>query len=219
MDAGFRAFRDLILSLWIDPNNLLHSLTETTRNTLNLAFARFPLCGREALESALRTAESEPVCMHERGQFLYMHPVTKDRTSIPAMALTCDFAQGVPEVRLQVVLFRSDEVEGRARLKAVGYRYEMPEGTNVGGQSIGKHDYCHAQPIRTIGKRLLPTVPWLPDEHPAFPLDATEPISLVFAMLTSLYGAKDAVKKLRDGRDVFWEARVRKTHLGKLHLA
>jgi hypothetical protein len=68
---------------------------------------------------------------------------------------------------------------------AIGLRFEMPEGAD------GLHSYFHTQLCRHFRGEtaLFPGCPeWLPDQHPAIPVDADGPLSLLIALLKSLYG-------------------------------
>ena len=61
---------------------------------------------------------------------------------------------------------------------------------------IIKHDYYHAQPIRTVRLSsgqdvdLDPEHDDICDHFPAFPIDAQDVVHLVDGLLVSLYGAK-----------------------------
>ena len=213
MDAKFRAFRDLILDLWRDFGTLLDDSPERARQVLQLAQSRFSPCKLEVLEDILRRSAEGRASLDDMRQLVYLKPVRKDgAVTAPAFSLTCDFTHQLPEVRLRVALFRVHDVEGEHVLRAIAYRYEAPEARTKEEQSSSKHGYYHAQPSLRICNQALPTMPWMPTEHPAFPLDAQCPVSLVFAMLVSLYGAKRAIERMSRDPGGVWRGALKNTH-------
>lgn len=140
------------------------------------------------------------------GSFLYLRPL-KNLLAIPALTFYFDFTYSIPEFRLRLILFLHDESQ---RLASVGYRFETPEGE-------GRHDFFHAQPIRSLtatGSTLPGVAPWLPDVSPAFPLDAKDPASLLVSLLVGIYGSEFLLDLYRGGQGGYLKGHLR----DKMHL-
>jgi hypothetical protein len=106
----------------------------------------------------------------------------------PVMTFSGD--RGCDNLRVRVALFfdglsSNSGGDQRQSVQAVGWRFEPPEGAS------GAHCYYHAQPIsswnKTSSGRLPVHLP-LNESHPAFPLKADDPVSLLAAVLVSVYG-------------------------------
>jgi hypothetical protein len=108
----------------------------------------------------------------------------------PVMAFAGD--RGCDNLRVRVALFfdrldfDSESDDGRrSSARAVAWRFEPPEGDK------GAHCYYHAQPIsswdKTSSGRLPVHLP-LNESQPGFPLKAEDPVSLLVAVLVSVYG-------------------------------
>ena len=90
---------------------------------------------------------------------------------------------------MSIYLFLFKWADGNGTLRAIGYRFETRHGS--GGDA---HDYYHAQPVSDLKRakirHRLPCPGWIPDEVPAFPLRAENPIELLLCTLVSMYGPK-----------------------------
>jgi hypothetical protein len=99
------------------------------------------------------------------------------------------------DLKIRVAHFYSVDGDNGQDLEAVGWRFEPPE------DETGAHSYYHAQPISafdTGGRWRLPTASVLNESCPAFPLLAESPVSLLAALLVSLYGRVHVGAMLRD---------------------
>lgn len=141
-----------------------------------------PIMDSATLERCLPTEDRTNASFADLGVFLYLRPPNRASNTVPIISVRSDFGRSLPEVRIQLLLFVLDE---HANLQSLGYRFETPEGP-------GRHNFYHIQPIRTLfGMPNAPattTPAWFPDTHPTFPIDATDPVSLPFNLLISLYG-------------------------------
>lgn len=216
LDAGYSAFRALMLSLPCEPKKLMESPSRAVRDICDYAKTFFPSCNSESLEAAL------PTCPVGRTRlangYIYLDHVERGPT-IPVLTFECDFARPKPEVRLRVVLLRARRNGASKSPTQVGYRFETPETGTPGGTDVVMHAYYHAQHLEKVGQTALDLEPGSSSECPAFPLDAKCPVTLVFALLISLYGVTDSrVKDLltRGSGDVraMWCNAIRQLHFG-----
>jgi hypothetical protein len=108
----------------------------------------------------------------------------------PVMAFAGD--RGCDNLRVRVALFfdrldfEPESEDGRrSPARAVAWRFEPPEGAR------SAHCYYHAQPISSWDKtstgRLPVHIP-LNESQPGFPLKAEDSVSLLAAVLVSVYG-------------------------------
>ena len=158
------------------------------------------------LEGLLSTADVFNCLDHKK--FLILEPVSIGGWMLPVLSFGYDFRRSHPEFRLRLALFLLEEDEGKSELRAIGYRFESPEGEGI-------HHYYHAQIINAFEKGndkwRIPSPRWLPTKQPAFALDACSPVTLIACMLISIYG-RDFVAALQEAR--FWDQV--KPHLSKL---
>ena len=161
-----------------------------TRSKINLFYDVRPylpssgyiLSSREFLESRLpKVGTPGRVSGNFSGGFLCLKPVIHGNTLLPVLTMNYNFGCSIPKISLRVGLYLKHDEE----VKAVGYRFESPEG-------IGRHHYYHVQMIKgfttdTFFPPELSTV-WLPDAEPTFPLDARDSVDLILCLLLSLYG-------------------------------
>lgn len=135
----------------------------------------------------------------DSGQFLILEPSSLGSPMIPVLSFSYDFHRSHPEFRLRLALFLFDELDKKDKLRAVGYRFESPEGEGI-------HHFYHAQIIRAFKKNTeqwrLPGPDWLPTKQPAFALDACSPVTLIVCLLISIYG-RDFIAELRHAQ--FWD--------------
>lgn len=129
--------------------------------------------------------------LRDQGRFIYLEPVG-DKGILPF--LTLDTSSKWVNFRAYVLLTMLDSSN---ELQALAMRFETNEGSSANGV-IGSHDFCHAQLCRSINDSTRATTPsWLPESQPSVPLDAEDQIGLVLCMLTSLYGGRYVVERLR----------------------
>ncbi len=112
-----------------------------------------------------------------------LKPDDKGRFKLPVLRLKHDERN---IIRYEVGLYMLDRRDGDdGSPVAIGLRFEEPKGAD------GLHSFFHAQLCRQFhgATALFPGCPeWLPDQHPAIPVDADGPLSLLIALLKSLYG-------------------------------
>jgi hypothetical protein len=115
---------------------------------------------------------------------------------------------GSPWVPLLWIILHSPEVISFQLIVAspnrtFGYRWESPE---KGGSSESDHGFWHAQPLTSVrtydGKTrsLNLTHTNICENFPTFPIDATNALELLGALLESLYGMSNLQKYITDAR-------------------
>ncbi len=147
--------------------------------------------------SPIERTELERHFLHggNRGQFrenqaIYIVPPTKETSAAAALWCRWDFDLALPKCAFyfgiwsQKPTYQAEDARTESKHTAfVGFRYETPEeGEN--------HDYCHAQPCRSMGARDDPIMHALPlsTRYPTFPLAAESSLELLLCLIVSLYG-------------------------------
>lgn len=129
---------------------------------------------------------------------LLLEADTKGQWKLPVLKVSHDRVGEHEVIRYQVCLMVLDADQGIDVEVAgtIGLRFEMPEGPT------GKHSYYHAQWCRHFhdleNYAFDGCPPWLPDVHPAIPVVANGPLSLMVAMFVSLYGGDFAKRLARE---------------------
>lgn len=190
----YRPFRELVLGLFRNYESETRKLTGLRGSTHQslvaqvTAFGFPPIDNDRLLESILPSKAKSLIDLSRSRRFLYLEPIIQGGHFLPVMSFIGEFRTLKPELRLRVALFLLDSTE---KLRAVGYRFETPEGP-------GRHSYYHAQPIITFrdGSPQLPCPNWLSTDHPTLPLDAVDPVTLLLALLISLYGYRYFTEKV-----------------------
>ncbi|MFQ5911427.1 MAG: hypothetical protein ACE5IJ_12025 [Thermoplasmata archaeon] len=125
----------------------------------------------------------------ERRGVLYLPPLEKNPEFVPLLSLWCKLEETGASMALRVMLVSRGGSEGRVR--GIGFRLESPHGDDENEDELGRHDFYHAQLIRSLGHGPPVECPgWLPETQPSFPLTADDPVTLVLCLLLSLYGRK-----------------------------
>jgi hypothetical protein len=144
-------------------------------------------------------AESDAYDSLKQGKFLLMEPINLGSPMIPVLSFRYDFHRSLPEFNIRLGLFLFEKLGEIDELRAIGYRFESPEGEGI-------HHYYHAQGIHAFEKNSkqwsIPCPDWLPTKQPAFALDANCPVSLMACVLISLYG-RNIISNLQSAR--FWD--------------
>src|ERR1700694_1149315 len=146
---------------------------------------RYVVCDSATLETLLPRDHRTELDLSASKRFIFLEAWER-APRIPVMSVYCNFVSTPSVVRLRTALFLLTPNDLGHKVQAVGYRFETPEGPQ------GRHSYHHAQPIRAFdaaGSELPGAQSWLPTTDPTFAPDADNPISLIFCMLVSLYGA------------------------------
>lgn len=131
---------------------------------------------------------SNPYWETPKHKYFYLPPTSKN--TFPILSVKFDFTRSMPEIRLQMGLFRLKN--GKA--EGIGLRFEMPEGR-------GEHHYYHCQMLQKF--RDDKAVEGCPsfitdlDVVPAMPLAARNTIQLLLCLLVSLYGAEGIETRLK----------------------
>ncbi len=111
--------------------------------------------------------------------YLLLPPSQKASRFASLMWMEYDLSTTPVDVHISVTMFCHD-----------GSNLELPFRLERGG---GIHDFYHAQ----LGNKMLPKKPgWLPESQPSFPLCANCPVTLVIALLLTLYGLKETARIL-----------------------
>lgn len=118
----------------------------------------------------------------------FLRPLEKEDKFFVLMSLRCAMEPYSSEIRIMLITQKKPEdMEQRTNKNifwGIGFRIET--GT-------GMHQYHHAQLINNFkGHDNAPvfydSIPWLPVTQPAFPLNATEPLTLMLSLYLTLYG-------------------------------
>ncbi len=91
-----------------------------------------------------------------------------------------------PEIRLRLGLFYKGS---SGEIRVIGYRFEAPEGPAEDLQ-LGAHDYAHVQYINSFreeGEEPANSFDF-PETTPAWPVWATDPVSMLATVWIGLYG-------------------------------
>lgn len=148
------------------------------------ALSRYPVSTLRPDQLPTIVGKPNNVRMLRSNQYLLLEPTKKDYM-LPLVTLhSCE--EWI-HFRVYTMLTKRHGAKG---VESVALRFETNEGS-------GAHDYCHAQMCRSIGKHSATNSSWLPQSEPAFPLDAGDQVSLVLCLLTSLYGGRIVLSRLK----------------------
>jgi hypothetical protein len=216
MDRDITVFRNLLLWLF-STHKKPWEMDDDVLNRIGGKLQRIyaSLRNERELEQSL-PAQERVRSEFPRNQYLYLNPIRERNTLIPVLSVKSDFGRWPPEVRIRMGLFLEYEHE----LKAIGYRFEAPEGP--GREGPGEHHYYHAQLIHGFEKDKPFTEAnrndWRSGQCPTFPVDADNPVSLLLSLLVALYGLNyvlGQVKRDVDGVQDYLNA-MRITKFGQL---
>lgn len=153
-----------------------------------------PPVSRKELEKWLAPGNQIDIDFMARDRVLYLPPLEKDGTFVPVLSVKCRLDDCVTELRLRVLLVSKDDDDN---LRCIGFRLDTPEWQNKrerDPETVGRgmHDFYHAQWMSTLEMRrqLHSSLMWLPCTQPSFPVTADDPVTLVMALILSLYGKK-----------------------------
>lgn len=191
MDENLILFRDLVLTIWDHHRKPWFWPRGQARDIyidISTPFQSF--ADRNELEMSL-PSEERVRSEFPAWRFLYLEPVHRRQVLVPVLSMKCDFGRSIPEVRLRLGLFLRHDGD----IKAVGYRFEAPELSDM-------HHYYHLQVIRGLRMGVLfppdECLEWIPDTAPTFPLDVDGSVKLLLGLLVSLYGVAQTVTLLRN---------------------
>ncbi len=182
-DKELSLFRQLILWLFdTHEKPWEYSDAEAREIFAHIADAYTAFADRRQLEECLPAKSRLVTNFRDVNRFLYLKPLAGSRSAVPIVTMFCNLEGERPEIRIRVGLF-VQEGSGAKRMRAVGLRFETPEGD-------GRHNYFHAQFITEFaaGSPVHASPHWLPTREPAFLLDADGPLGLMICLLISLNG-------------------------------
>jgi len=153
----------------------------------------WPPIEEKELDGLFPDSEVVGVDFSGRSKVLYLPQLEKNPEFVPVLSLWCNLDETRTKMTLKVMLISSGGDEGN--LCGVGFRLESPHGDEEDEgderKEVGRHDFYHAQLIRSLGYGPPVECPsWLPETQPSFPLTADCPVTLVLCLLLSLYGKK-----------------------------
>jgi len=143
-----------------------------------------PLRSERLLESAHESIRNPYIFLED--PWFYLPPLTGDDLNfVPILHIDCDFRENPTLISYRIGMIHIKDVDTNPIPECFGIRYEI----GVPGSS---HAYCHSQITLNpfvLGGPPLPSLPlYLPEQTPCFPLLARCPVSLLLAVLVSLYG-------------------------------
>ena len=166
----------------------LETISGKIRDQMYCTYSHLGPLNISALESYI--CRRQEVEMLWENRVLHLEP-SEDRKILPLLILQSSHQW--EHFRLYTLLLMLDD---SFALKSIALRFETDEAQEP-AETIGKHDFCHAQICRLINARTHALTPsWLPDSQPSIPLDADDQVTLVLCMLVSLYGGKYVVDKV-----------------------
>ncbi len=178
VNREMRLFQRLFISLWETKfNESIYS------NPHAGMFSQYPPISTSEVLQAYLPKEGK-VAGNFKYHYLWLIPSTHGDRVHPVLYLTYDFSRIIPEVKLRLALFLHHKKDP----KAIGFRFESPEGE-------GKHHFYHVQMIygfskdENFGPNYCPE--WLPVKEPTFLLPAVDSVSLVLHLISSIYGIRD----------------------------
>jgi|GEM_PF-6102111 len=120
----------------------------------------------------------------------YLHLPPDEKGGQPVLRASFEEKEEHKVFRIRAAIFVEAEDENFQKVnRGIGIRFESPEGP----QGESNHDYYHAQWFSSFEKdhHQLPGCPsWLPDVHPAIPLDAKCAVDVLCCALKSFYGSR-----------------------------
>ncbi|MBL8424283.1 MAG: hypothetical protein JNK06_12445 [Candidatus Accumulibacter phosphatis] len=142
----------------------------------------------------LDSAKDSDYSVFPVNSFLHLPPDNKGGWKQPILRASFDVIDGHTVFRVKAAILvenkeRNEKGEAIYVHRGIGIRFESQEGP--AGKSI--HDYAHAQLSCAFdkGSPRLPHCPsWLPDVHPAIPIEAENRVDILCCALKSLYGAR-----------------------------
>ncbi len=187
MDQEIRTLRDLFLAIWSEQvdawrNDKKPNKPSTkAREVLNELGTKVPFSNQLTREALLSCLPSETQLASDFKQaYLLLPPSPKAADFVPLMSMTYDLSTTPAKVCIRVTMFCHDG----SNLQWLPLRLESGDGM---------HGFYHAQ----LGNSDEPKKPsWLPGSQPSFPLCANCPVTLVIALLLTLYGQKETARVL-----------------------
>jgi hypothetical protein len=199
-EATIRALRNLLLRIYDEQKTDWSDETQTGRKPSAKAREFYNQYGyngwNQIRETEFETWLNESsdkleIDFSKRKAILFLPPLEKDRDFVPILNLKCNVSESINSMRLYVILVRLGEEHQKPY--GLAFRFESPESEQYEEQSgnEGVHDFYHVQLMTGFSYGPDLEIPqWVPVSQPSFPLPADDPLTLVFALLMTLYGKK-----------------------------
>lgn len=148
---------------------------------------RFTRMTRPKLDNFIQ----QRTCRLPAWAFVFLEP-NRDMGFVPVMRFRWNFEDGAPDLTLRLFLFGE---EGH-----IGFRFDSAERKGAA------RPYCHVQLIRGWSASKEEEVAgngpsFWPERLPAFPIQATNPVTLLLGLLLTLYGAEKVRKDILGNLD------------------
>jgi len=154
---------------------------------------RYPLESKRLMEQAHSKTGSPYVFLNR--PWFYLPPLYgDDRHFIPILYLDFDVRNEPHIISYRLSMLSVYNPDMKWDPKGFGFRFEI-------GRDNSSHAYCHVQITTDTmgwGKPLHPSLSWIPEQTPCFPLPAICPISLFLSLIVGLYGKHLATKIISD---------------------
>jgi len=138
----------------------------------------WPSVGLTDLKKWLPVSDTIHVDFSQQRKVLYLPPLDRDSRFVPVLSLEWHLDPTRDSITLRVMLVRT--VKGHKKFHGIGFRLESGRG---------RHGFYHAQLVRSLGWGPAVECPsWLPERQPSFPLAARCPVTLMLALLLTMYG-------------------------------
>lgn len=119
----------------------------------------------------------------------YLPPIEKGGNYFAVMSIkvNCNVNDYIASIRVMLLTPKSpSDVNDKSPFSFWGVGFRIENGD-------GRHNYHHAQIISDFkgssnANNFFESVSWLPETHPAFPLKANEPLTLILSLYLTLYG-------------------------------
>jgi hypothetical protein len=185
-----------ILRIWGD--TWLRRGAPQATQAVKTAKAKFDPVEEAQLDTMLR--HSGRTGSFEQTKVVYLRPPAKEDAAVAAIWCRWDYHESlsVPSCGYYFGLWspqlpfpRGDGFGQDRHVAFVGYRFETPESDN-------NHNYYHAQPCRSMGRKDDEIESALPisNRMPTWPVAATSAVELLLCLVTAVYGMQ-GVEELR----------------------
>jgi hypothetical protein len=200
--ATIRALRDLLLAIYDEQKSDWSGDSLTGRKPSDEAkefynrygYANWNQIRETEFEKWLNESPDKlEIDFSDRNAVLFLPPLEKDGDFVPILNMKCEVSETVNSLSFYILLVRLGK-EGQQPY-GLAFRFESPENEHyehkVDNEGEGLHDFYHVQLITGLSYGPNLEIPkWVPVSQPSFPLLADDPLTLVFAILMTLYGKK-----------------------------
>lgn len=138
-------------------------------------------------------------------KILFLPPLELEPGFFPVMWMNCDGKTYCTTIRIIMLKHKGADIRPPDKVYwGFNFRIESPHTFCPGINQGIRHEFYHTQLSKNFGlggAEFYDTIDWLPNKQPSFPLLATDPITMVFTLILTLYGKKyflDIIGKLHD---------------------